>query len=51
MEYIIKNLTKRDIDILEASDIEWYPDDVSGNNTDIAVFSKKECNKVLHLIG
>ena len=51
MEYIIENLTKREIDIMESSDIEWCPDDMSGNNPDIVVFNEKDCNKALHLIG
>ena len=32
MEYIIENLTQREIDIMESSDIEWCPDDMSGDN-------------------
>ena len=51
MEYIIENLTKREIDIMESSGIEWCPDDISGDNTDIIVFNEKDCDKVLHLIG
>ena len=27
-EYIIENLTKREINIIESSDIEWCPDDM-----------------------
>ena len=50
-EYIIQNLTKREIDIMESSDIEWCPDDMSGDNTDIVVFNEKDCDKALHLIG
>ena len=50
-EYIIENLTKREIDIMESSDIEWCPDDMSGDNTDIVVFNEKDCDKALHLIG
>ena len=51
MEYIIKDLTKREIDIMESSDIEWCPDDMSGDNTDIVVFNEKDYDKSLHLIG
>lgn len=51
MEYIIENLTKREIDIIESNDIEWCPDDISGDNTDIVVFNKEDCDKALHLIG
>ena len=41
-EYIIENLTKREIDIMESSDIEWCPDDMSGDNTDIVVFDEND---------
>ena len=51
MEYIIKDLTKREIDIMESSDIEWCPDDMSGDNTDIVVFDDNSYDKALHLIG
>ena len=51
MEYIIENLTKREIDIMESSDIEWCPDDMLGDNTDIIVFNAKDCEKALYLIG
>ena len=50
-EYIIENLTKREIDIMESSDIEWCPDNISEDNTDIVVFNEKDCDKALHLIG
>ena len=49
--YIIENLTKREIDIMESSDIEWCPDDISSDNTDIVVFNKKDLDKTLYLIG
>jgi hypothetical protein len=51
MEYIIENLTKRQIRIMESSDIEWCPDDIQGDNTDIVVFNENDCDKALHLIG
>ena len=47
----MQNLTKREIDIIESSDIEWCPDDMSGDNTDIVLFNEKDCDKALHLIG
>ena len=49
--YIIENLTKREINIMESSDIEWCPDDISSDNTDIVVFNKKDLDKTLYLIG
>lgn len=51
MEYIIEKLTKREIDIMESSDIEWCPDGMSGDSTDIVVFDEKDYDKALHLIG
>ena len=51
MEYIIENLTKRQIRIMESSDIEWCPDDIQGDNTDIVVFNENDSDKALHLIG
>ena len=50
-EYIIENLTKREIDIMESSDIEWCPDNISADTTNIVVFNEKDCDKALHLIG
>ncbi len=51
MEYIIENVTNEEIDIMESSDIEWCPDYISSDNTDIVVFSEEDCNKALCLIG
>ena len=51
MEYIIENLTMRELDIMESIDIEWCPDDISSDNTDIVVFNKKDLDKTLYLIG
>ena len=45
MEYIIENLTKKEIDIMVSSDIEWCPDDISSDNTDIVVSAKKTVTK------
>ena len=51
MEYIIEKLTKREIDIMESSVIEWCPDDMSGDNTDIVVFNEKDRDNALQLMG
>lgn len=51
MEFIIENLTQKEIDVLESSDIEWCPDDISADNTDIVVFSEADANETLKLIG
>lgn len=51
MEYIIENLTQKEIDIMGSSDIEWCPDDMLGDTADIVVFSEEDTNKALKLIG
>lgn len=51
MEYIIENLTKREIDIMISSDIEWCPDDISSDNADIVVFTQKDLDRALYLMG
>ena len=51
MEYIIENLTRREIDIMISSDIEWCPDDISSDNTDIVVFTQKDRDRALYLMG
>lgn len=51
MEYIIEDLSEKEIDILEKSDIEWCPDDILSDSRDIVVFNEKDAYKVLKLIG
>lgn len=51
MEYIIENLSKREIDIMISSDIEWCPDDISSDNSDIVVFTQKDRDRALYLMG
>ncbi len=51
MEKVIKNLTKEEVDILESSDIEWSPDNMTETTYDIVVFSEDDYEKVLHLLG
>lgn len=36
---------------MESSDIEWYPDGMSGDNTDIVVFNEKDRENALQLMG
>lgn len=51
MEKVIKNLTKEEVDILESSDIEWCPDNMTETTYDIIVFNEEDCEKVLQLLG
>lgn len=51
MEFIIENLSPGEIDIMESSDIDWCPDDIGSNRSDIVVFSEKDREKALKLIG
>ena len=50
-KYIEKGLTKDEIDILESSDIEWFPENITESTYDIRVFSEDEYEKVLQLLG
>lgn len=51
MEKVIKNLTKKEVDILESGDIEWCPDNITETTYDIVVFNEDDYEKVLHLLG
>lgn len=51
MEKVIKNLTKEEVDILESSDTEWCPDNITETTYDIVVFSEDDYEKVLQLLG
>ena len=51
MEYIIENLSNREIDIMISNDIEWCPDDISSDNSDIVVFTQKDRDRALYLMG
>ena len=51
MEYIIKNITNEEIDIMESSDIEWCPDYISSDSTDIVVFTEEDRDRALYLMG
>lgn len=51
MGYVIENLTKAEIDIMESSDVEWCPDDMHGDTSDVVVFTEKDRDKVLCMLG
>lgn len=51
MEYIIENITKKEMDILEDNDINWCPDDMFGENSDVVFFEKEEYEKGVILLG
>ena len=49
-EYVIENCTKEEIDKLEQSDINWYPDDIM--TSDICIYGTEEdVDKALRIIG
>lgn len=51
-EFIIPDLTKEEVNILEKSDIDWYPDDILSDKRDVVVHGTEEdVNGVLKLIG
>ena len=50
-EYIIKNITKEEWEILEDNGIDWCPDNMSGTNQDAIIFGEDEYNKAMELLG
>lgn len=50
-EYIIENITRKEWEILEDNNIDWCPDDMSGNTQDAIIFSKEEYDRAIDLIG
>lgn len=50
MEYIIENVTSEELEKIEASGIEWYPDDMEGS--DIAIEgNEREVDRALKIMG
>lgn len=50
-EYIIKNVTKEEWEILEDNNIDWCPDEMFGENRDVIIFSETEYNRAVELLG
>lgn len=49
-EYIIENITKEELDLLEKSDLDWYPDDLMSD--DVCIYgTEKDVQKALKIIG
>lgn len=49
-EYIIENLSEKEIDKLQESDLDWYPDDLM--STDVRIYgTEKDVKKALKIIG
>lgn len=49
-EFIIQNCTKKEIEKLEESDLDWYPDDLS--NSDVCIYgTENDIDKALKVIG
>ena len=49
-EYIIENCTKEEIDKLEQSDLDWYPDDIMGS--DVCIYgTENDIQRAMKLIG
>lgn len=49
MEYIIQNVTHNDWKLLNDNNINWYLDDLEGNN--IIIRNESEYNKAIKLLG
>lgn len=49
-EYIIENLSGEEIDKLQKSDLDWYPDDLM--SSDVCIYgTEKDVRKALKIIG
>lgn len=49
-EYIIENCTNAEIDALEKSDLDWYPDDIM--SSDVCIYgTENDVKKALKIIG
>ena len=49
-EYIIENLTDSEINKLQESDIEWYPDDLATSN--VCIYGTlMDVHEVMRIIG
>ena len=50
-EYIIENITKEEMEILEDNGINWCPDDMFGKNKDAIIFGEDEYDRAMELLG
>ena len=49
-EYIIENCTKEEIDKLEQSDLDWYPDDII--SSDVCIYgTESDIQRAMKIIG
>ena len=49
-EYIIENITKEEMEILEDNGIDWCPDDMFLKNHDAIIFGEDEYNIAIELL-
>ena len=49
-EYIIENITKEDMEILEDNGINWCPDDMFFTNLDAIIFGEDEYDRAMELL-
>lgn len=49
VEYIIENVSEAELEKIEVAGIEWYPDDMEGN--DIVIEDEKEYDRALAIMG
>ena len=49
-EYIIENITKEEMKILEDNGINWCPDDMLFKNHDVIIFGEDEYDRAMELL-
>lgn len=49
-EYIIENITNEELDKLQESDLDWYPDSLESD--DVCIYgTEKDVKRALEIIG
>lgn len=51
MSLILKNVTDREIDLLEANNVDWLPTDDSKKDKSIIFMNENEYNKAMKLLN
>ena len=50
MEYIIENVSEAELEKIEVAGIEWYPDDMEGNDI-VIEGDEREYERALEIMG
>lgn len=51
MEFIIEHVTEREMEILERKNVDWWPNDIRGDEAVIEVHSEEQMNDIMTALG